>query len=67
MMMAALQMNVLSAEEEEERMLMQAIEESKFDSGVNDPASPDVDNMTYEQLLEMGDNAGKVSRGLSAF
>lgn len=67
MMMAALQMNVLSAEQEEERMLMQAIEESKFDSGVNDPTSPDVDNMTYEQLLEMGDNAGKVSRGLSAF
>ena len=47
MMMAALQMNVLSAEQEEERMLMRAIEESKFD-GVNDPISPDVDNMTYE-------------------
>jgi len=60
-------MNVLSAEQEEERMLMQAIEESKLDNGVNDPTSPDVDSMTYEQLLEMGDNAGKVSRGLSAF
>ena len=23
--------------------------------------------MTYEQLLELGENAGKVSRGLSAF
>jgi len=30
-----------------------------------DPNSPDVDNMTYEQLLEMTENAGKVSKGLS--
>lgn len=32
---------------------------------ISDPNSPDVDNMTYEQLLEMQDAAGKVSRGLS--
>ena len=30
-----------------------------------DPTSPDVDRMTYEQLLEMGDSAGSVSKGLS--
>ena len=47
---------------EEERQLMRVIEESKNSA---DPNSPDVDNMTYEQLLEMGDTAGKVSKGLS--
>jgi hypothetical protein len=66
MMMAAFQMNVLSAEQEEERMLMRAIEESKFD-GANDPTAPDVDNMTYEQLMELGEKAGKVNQGLGAF
>ena len=41
------------------RMVM---EESKQSA---DPHNPDVDNMSYEQLLEMSDNAGKVSRGLA--
>ena len=37
------------AELEEERLLRHAIEESKqMASGVTDPNSPDVDNMTYE-------------------
>lgn len=35
---------------EEERMLQMVIEESKV---MSDPNSPDVDNMTYEQLLDM--------------
>ena len=29
----------------------------------HDPANPDVDNMSYEQLLALGDSAGAVSRG----
>ena len=48
---------------EEDRILQQVMEESK--QNVSDPNQPDVDNMTYEQLLEMADNAGKVSKGLS--
>ena len=32
---------------------------------VVDPDNPDVDNMTYEQLMEMGENAGKVNKGYS--
>ena len=48
---------------DEERQLMRVIEESKNSA---DPNNPDIDNMTYEQLLEMGDAAGKVSKGLSA-
>jgi hypothetical protein len=51
---------------EEERLLRRVIEESKDEANSNlDPTSPDVDNMTYEQLMELGENAGKVSRGLS--
>jgi len=38
------------------------MEESKQSA---DPHNPDVDNMSYEQLLEMADNAGKVSKGLA--
>ncbi len=41
------------------------MEESKEDAIANlDPTCPDVDNMTYEQLMELGENAGKVSQGL---
>ena len=47
-----------SAEEEEERMLQRAIEESKQDNG------PNPDEMTYEQLLELEEENGKVSKGL---
>ncbi len=51
---------------EEERLLLRVIEESKEEAVFNlDPTSPDVDNMTYEQLIELGENAGKVSKGLS--
>ena len=32
-------------------------------NGVHDPNNPDVDNMTYEQLMELGENAGKVNKG----
>lgn len=31
----------------------------------DDAANPDVDRMTYEQLMELGDNLGSVSRGYS--
>lgn len=31
----------------------------------NDPHNPDVDNMTYEQLLAMQERSGIVSRGLT--
>ena len=51
------------AQAEEERLLQRAIEESKNDAPANDPNNPDVDRMTYEQLMELGDNAGHVSRG----
>ena len=29
----------------------------------NDPDNPDVDRMTYEQLMELQENAGHVNRG----
>lgn len=49
-----------SAEEEEQRLLQRAIEESKQDSNLE----PDPDTMTYEQLLELEESNGKVSKGL---
>ncbi|TNV86497.1 hypothetical protein FGO68_gene16304 [Halteria grandinella] len=52
--------NLMAREEnEEERALQRAIEESRRQQ-TNDP-----DNMTYEQLLELGDRMGKVSKGLT--
>ena len=42
-----------------------ALEASNQEAPVNDPDNPDVDNMTYEQLMEMGENAGKVNKGYS--
>jgi hypothetical protein len=50
-----------SVEEEEQRLLQRAIEESKNDA---DPNNPNTDNMTYEQLLELEERNGKVSKGL---
>ena len=50
---------------EEERLLQMALEASNQDAPVVDPDNPDVDNMTYEQLMEMGENAGKVNKGYS--
>ena len=47
---------------EEERLLQRAIEESKADA---DPSRPNVDSMTYEQLLELEEANGKVSKGLT--
>lgn len=52
-----------SAEAEEQRLLQRAIEESKNDAPI-DPNNPNPDQMTYEQLLELEENNGKVSRGL---
>ena len=51
-----------SAEAEEQRLIQRAIEESKNDN--QDPNNPNPDNMTYEQLLELEENNGKVSKGL---
>ena len=42
-------------------MLQRAIEESKRDMPEQDP---NVDEMTYEQLLELESSNGKVSKGL---
>jgi hypothetical protein len=39
--------------------------ESEAQNNFNDPQNPDVDNMSYEQLLEMGEKAGAVSKGLT--
>lgn len=52
-----------SAEAEEERLLQRALEESKADAP-NDPNNPNTDNMTYEQLIELEEANGKVSKGL---
>ncbi len=52
-----------SAEAEEQRLLQRAIEESKQE--MQDPTQPNPDNMTYEQLLELEENNGRVSKGLS--
>ena len=52
-----------SVEDEEEAMLQRAIEESKRDIP-EDPDNPNVDEMTYEQLLELESSNGKVSKGL---
>ena len=51
-------------EAEEERLLARALEESKNE--VVDPNNPNPDQMTYEQLLELEENNGKVSKGLKA-
>ncbi len=50
------------AQAEEERLFQRAMEESKQDA---DPDNPNTDNMTYEQLLELEDKNGKVSKGLT--
>ena len=46
------QVMVHSVEDDEEAMLQRAIEESKRDMP-EDPNNPNVDAMTYEQLLEL--------------
>lgn len=57
---------VNSAEAEEERLLQRAIEESK-QACPDDPNNPNPDNMTYEQLLELEEKNGKISKGLKPF
>ena len=52
------------AEAEEQRQIQRAIEESK-QSCPQDPHNPNVENMTYEQLLELEEKSGKVSKGLT--
>jgi hypothetical protein len=47
---------------EEEQALQRAIEESRR---MNTNGQPDPDSMTYEQLLDLGDRMGKVSKGLT--
>ena len=51
-------------EAEEERLLQRAIEESKTAEDAANPNNPNPDQMTYEQLLELEENNGKVSKGL---
>ena len=55
-------MKASTNQEEEERLLQMALEASNQQQ-VIDPDNPDVDNMTYEQLMELGENAGQISRG----
>ena len=52
------------AEQQEERMLQMAIEESKRDIP-EDPNNPNLDAMTYEELLELEETNGKVCKGLT--
>ena len=51
--------------EEEDRLLQRAIEASRQELQAQNPDRPDVDRMNYEQLLELGENAGQVNRGYS--
>lgn len=46
-------------------MIQQAIEESKKDLPEGESNQINPDDMTYEQLLELGDSNGKVSKGLT--
>ena len=50
---------VMVQNHDEDRALQRAIEESRR-ANRDDP-----DNMTYEQLLELGDRMGKVSKGFT--
>jgi len=56
-------LGINTAEQEEQRLIQRAIEESKKDC--EDPNNPNVENMTYEQLLELEEKSGKVSKGLT--
>ena len=52
------------AQLEEDRQLRMAMAASLEEGPSENPNNPNVDEMTYEQLLEMQDRAGHVSRGL---
>ena len=49
-------------EAEEQRLIQQAIEASRGQDV--DPNNPNPDQMTYEELLELENRNGKVSKGL---
>lgn len=50
------------AQRKEEMMFQRAIEESKREA---DPHNPNIDDMTYEELLQLEEaNGGAVSKGL---
>ena len=50
------------AQRREEMMFQRAIEESKREA---DPQNPNIDDMTYEELLQLEEaNGGAVSKGL---
>ena len=55
-------MGANGVEAEEQRLIQQAIEASRGDA---DPNNPNTDNMTYEELLQLEDRNGKVSKGLT--
>ncbi len=57
MMMGGNPLAMVVGPTEDEIAFQRAIEESKNQN-------PNPDNMTYEQLLELGDKLGKVSKGL---
>ena len=56
-------MGASGVEAEEQRLLQQAIEASRGDAA--DPNNPNPDQMTYEELLQLEDRNGKVSKGLN--
>lgn len=64
MMQVMMQSMLNDGEAEEQRLLQRAIEESKQDA---DPNNPNVDSMTYEQLMELEEANGKVSKGLKSY
>ncbi len=53
-----LRAGMMQSNDEEEKQLQRAIEESN-------QQNPNPDSMTYEQLLELGDRLGKVNKGLT--
>lgn len=55
---------------QEELTLITALEESRVieeskQEEIVDPSNPNVDRMTYEELLEMEESNGKISKGLN--
>ncbi|KAL4440787.1 hypothetical protein ABPG74_013768 [Tetrahymena malaccensis] len=56
-------MYAIRLHQQEEQMLQMAIQQSA-EEFQNDPNQVNVDNMTYEEMLELEEKNGKVSRGL---
>ncbi|KAL4490259.1 hypothetical protein ABPG72_004298 [Tetrahymena utriculariae] len=57
-------MYAIRLHQQEEQMLQMAMQQSA-EEFQNDPNFVNVDNMTYEEMLELEEKNGKVSRGLS--